>query len=108
MDVSCYDECMRTPKEKAESLLAHIQQIADARIRSMMGEYILYVDDKVIGQINHSQLFIKVTPFGEESAKGLTKEAPYDGAKPAFVIPQDKIDDLNWMKSFLAGTVKEL
>ncbi len=99
---------MRTPKEKAESLLAHIQQVADARVRPMMGEYILYVDDKVIGQINHSQLFIKVTPFGEAFAADLTKEAPYDGAKPAFVIPQGKIDDLDWMKRFLAGTVKQL
>lgn len=99
---------MRTPKEKAESLLAHIQQIADARIRPMMGEYILYVDDKVIGQINHSQLFIKVTPFGEEFAKDLTREAPYSGAKPAFVITQDKIDNLTWLQSFLAGTVKDM
>jgi TfoX/Sxy family transcriptional regulator of competence genes len=99
---------MRTPKEKAESLLKHIQQVADARIRPMMGEYILYVDNKVVGQINHSQLFIKVTPFGEGFAKGLETESPYDGAKPAFIVPQSKIDDLNWLQSFLAGTVKEL
>lgn len=99
---------MRTPKEKAESLLAHIQQIANARIRPMMGEYVLYVDDKVIGQINHSQLFIKVTPFGEVFAKELTKDAPYDGAKPAFIVSQKRIDDLTWLQSFLAGTVKDL
>lgn len=99
---------MRTPKETAEKLLAHIQQVADARIRPMMGEYILYVDDKVIGQLNHSTLFIKVTPFGEAFAKDLAREAPYDGAKPAFVVPQSKIDELNWLKDFLAGTVKQL
>lgn len=99
---------MRTSKETAESLLAHIQQVADARIRPMMGEYLLYVDDKLVGQINHSQLFIKVTPFGETFATDLAKEAPYDGAKPSFLIPQTKLDHLDWMKEFLAGTVKEL
>ena len=99
---------MKTPKETAESLLAQIQQVAHARIRPMMGEYLLYVNDKVIGQINRSQLFIKVTSFGEGFAKDLSKESPYDGAKPAFVVPQNKIDDLIWMKDFLAGTVKEL
>ena len=99
---------MKTPKEKAESLLAHIQQVADARIRPMMGEYLLYVDDTLVGQINHSQLFIKVTAFGETYASGLSKDSPYDGAKPAFVVPQDKIDDLDWLKSFLTGTAKEL
>jgi TfoX/Sxy family transcriptional regulator of competence genes len=99
---------MRTSKEKAEQLLAQIQQIADARIRPMMGEYILYVEDKVVGQINHSQLSIKITPFGEEFAKDLMREAPYNGAKPAFVIPQEKINNLTWMQSFLSGTVKDL
>lgn len=99
---------LRTPKDKVESLLAHIQQIADARIRPMTGEYILYINEKVIGQINHSQLFIKVTKFGEEFAGELTKEPPYDGAKLAFAVPQSKIDDLSWLQSFLAGTVEEL
>src|SRR5688500_9779697 len=99
---------MRTSKEKAESLLVHVQQVADARIRPMMGEYILYVNDKVVGQINHSQLFIKTTPFGEVFAKDLQKESPYDGAKPAFVVPQGKLDDLSWLREFLTGTVNEL
>lgn len=99
---------MRTPKETAEKLLVHIQQIADARIRPMMGEYLLYVNDKVTGQINHSQLFIKVTPFGDAFAKDLERESPYDGAKLAFVVPQSKIDDLSWLKKFIEGTVKEL
>lgn len=99
---------MRTPKQTAETLLASIQQVAEARIRPMMGEYILYVDDKVIGQINHSQLFIKVTSFGETFAEELEKESPYEGAKPAFVVPQNKIDDLSWLQTFIAGTVKEL
>jgi TfoX/Sxy family transcriptional regulator of competence genes len=99
---------MRTPKETAESLLAQIQQVAHARIRPMMGEYVLYVDDKVIGQINHSQLFIKVTPFGEQFARELITESPYAGAKPAFVVPQDRIDDPVWLRNFLTGTVNEL
>ncbi len=99
---------MRTPKEKAESLLAQVQQVADARIRPMMGEYILYVDDKVIGQINHSQLFIKVTPFGEEFAKDLKRDSPYDGSKPAFIIPEARLDNKEWLKDFIEGTVELL
>ena len=99
---------MRTTKEQAERILSQIQAVADARIRPMMGEYIIYVNDKVIGQINHSDLFIKVTPFGEEFAAGLKKESPYPGAKPAFVVPQDKIDDQVWLREFISGTVGQL
>lgn len=99
---------MRTTKEEAERILAQIQQVADARIRPMMGEYIVYVDDKVVGQINHSNLFIKVTLFGENFAKDLVKESPYNGAKPAFIVPSDKIQDNAWLKDFISGTVKQL
>ena len=98
----------RTSKETAEKILAQVQQIADARIRPMMGEYIIYVNDKVIGQINHGDLFIKVTPFGEKFAAELKKESPYDGAKPAFIVPPEKIGDQAWLKDFLAGTVEQL
>jgi TfoX/Sxy family transcriptional regulator of competence genes len=99
---------MRTPKETAEKLLAQLQQAADARIRSMMGEYLVYINDKVAGQINHSDLFIKVTPFGETFAPDLKKESPYDGAKSQFIVPQGKIDDTAWLREFLAGTVQQL
>lgn len=99
---------MKTGKAEAEQILHHIQAVADARIRPMMGEYIVYVDDKVVGQINHGDLFIKVTPFGEDFASGLKKESPYDGAKHAFIVPEEKIEDASWLKKMLIGTVAQL
>lgn len=99
---------MKTPKETAEKILAHIQQAADARIRPMMGEYLLYVNDTLVGQINHSDVFIKVTDFGETFAGDLAKESPYDGAKPMYVLPREKLDDLAWLKELLAGTAAQL
>lgn len=99
---------MKTTKETAEKILVQIQEVANARIRPMMGEYLVYIDEKVAGQINHSDLFIKVTPFGENFANELEKESPYEGAKSAFIVPQNKIDDPAWLREFLAGTVAEL
>lgn len=99
---------MGTTKDQAELVLEKVQKVAEARIRPMMGEYILYVNEKVIGQINNNQLFIKVTSFGEHFAAGFKKEPPYPGAKPAFIIPQSRIDDRQWLKDFLAGTVEQL
>ena len=99
---------MRTSKEDAERILGYIQSVAEARIRPMMGEYVLYVNDTVIGQINHGELFIKVTPFGESFGTELKRESPYDDAKLAFVVPQDKIDDKVWLRDFISGTVEQL
>lgn len=99
---------MKTSKETAETILAQLVLVTDARIRPMMGEYLVYAHDKLIGQINHGQLFIKITPFGEAFAPNLAKESPYDGAKPAFVLPQDTVDNLPWLKEFITGTLKDL
>ena len=99
---------MGTSKQDAEIILSQLQQVADARIRPMMGEYIVYVDEKVTGQINEGKLFIKVTPFGESFAPELKQESPYPGAKPAFVVPQNKIEDAAWLYDFIAGTVEQL
>lgn len=99
---------MKTSKEAAQKILTKIQQATDAHIRSMMGEYLLYANGVLVGQINHEQVFIKSTLFGERFAPELIKESPYDGAKPALVIPDEKINDSSWLKDFLTGTVQEL
>lgn len=99
---------MKTTKPQAEAILHVIQKVVDARIRPMMGEYLLYINEKVAGQINHGDLYIKVTQFGETFAPELKKDPPYDGAKPSFVIPATKLEDQAWLEPFLSGTVAEL
>ncbi len=95
---------MATDKTTAEAILAQISAVADARMRPMFGEYVVYVDEKVIGQIGDNQLFIKTTPFGEAYAPELEKAPPYPGAKPAFVVPPEKWEEADWLREFLAGT----
>lgn len=99
---------MPTTKEKAQEILAQVQTVTNARIRPMMGEYLLYVDEKLVGQINENELFIKVTPFGESFAGDLKKQSPYPGAKPAFLVPANKISDQLWLREFIAGTMEQL
>ena len=54
---------------------------------------IRYVGGKVAGQLNQNTLFIKATKFGEQYTPGLEKAAPYPGAKPAFIVPLERLDD---------------
>lgn len=99
---------MGTSKDRAQEILSKVEEVAEARIRPMMGEYILYVEDIVIGQINEGELFIKITDFGEGFAPELDRESPYGGAKPAFVVPVEKLEDDVWLHDFIAGTVGQL
>jgi len=99
---------MATDKQTAQTILQYLTEIADARIRPMMGEYIVYVDDTVIGQINEGELFIKVTSFGEQFAPDLKKRAPYSGAKLALVVPSNMLADTEWLGELISGTVQQL
>ena len=99
---------MSTTQPEADKIFTQVQQVAEARIRPMMGEYILYVDEKVIGQINDGLLYIKITPFGESFAPNLKQRAPYPGAKPAFVVSLENMSNSDWLRDFVAGTVAQL
>lgn len=67
---------MATDKATAEAVLARISAVADARMRPMFGEYVVSVDEAVIGQLNAGELFIKTTKFGADYAPGLETASP--------------------------------
>ncbi len=99
---------MATDKAAAERILACLSAALDARIKPMFGEYGVYADEKLIGQINENRLFIKTTKFGEEYAPELEKAPPYPGAKPAFIVPEQRLADTEWLREFAAGTRRVL
>lgn len=99
---------MATDKATAEGILAQLLAVADARMRPMFGEYVVYVDEKVIGQINEGRLSIKVTKFGEQFAPKLERASPYPGAKPTFVVPPEKLADAACPRNFVSGTRRQL
>jgi TfoX/Sxy family transcriptional regulator of competence genes len=99
---------MATSKARAEEIAGLLSGAGAVRIRSMMGEYLVYLDDVLVGQINEGDLFIKVTAFGESQPLGLPKAQPYPGAKPAFQVPEAKLGDIGWLLEFVRGSRAEL
>lgn len=97
-----------TDRHVADAILAKLQQVADARMRAMMGGWLVYVDEVLIGQINDDELFVKATPFADEFAPELERRPPYPGAKPAAVVPAAALDDEEWLHGLLAGSVQAL
>lgn len=72
--------------------------------RKMFGEYGVYCDGKFIGVICDDALFLKVTQAGQDFAPNLALKPAYKGAKPSFYIPQDKIEDNDWLNAFVKLT----
>ena len=99
---------MSTDKSIADNILYKLIKVANCRIRPMFGEYVLYADNKVIGQINEGVLFIKFTKDVENWAQDLKKASPYKGAKEAFIVPKSKLNNIRWLSVLIQLTFNGL
>lgn len=92
----------------AEEILAQLQEVADARMRPMMGGWLLYVEEVHVGQINDDELFLKANPFADGFAPDLPRRSPYPGAKPALVVDAEHRADAARLHELLTGTAAAL
>lgn len=60
----------------------------------MFGEYALYCGEKVVALVCDDQLFVKITDAGRTLVgASYPEDSPYPGAKAAFLVGADHIDD---------------
>jgi TfoX/Sxy family transcriptional regulator of competence genes len=85
--------------------MAHAGSIS---ARKMFGEYGVYCDGKIVALICDDQLFIKPTAAGRAHIGRVVEAPPYTGAKPCFLILEDKWDDADWMAELVRVSVAEL
>lgn len=74
---------MATDKRFIEELTEGLWEV---RMRPMMGDYVLYCRDKVVGDVCDNRLYIKITPASRELLSGAPEIPPYLGAKPHFYV----------------------
>ncbi len=75
--------------------------------KKMFGEYGLYLGNKMFALVCDNKLFIKPTSSGKEYIGEVVEAAPYEGAKPCFLI-EDKMEDRNWLRKLVEITAQEL
>ena len=56
------------------------------KTRKMMGEYLIYYDDVLIGGLYDNQLLIKMTTQSRKIATNYPSVRPYPGAKPMIKV----------------------
>ena len=74
---------MATEKQFIEEFLEGLWEV---RVRPMMGEYVLYCREKVVGYVCDDRLFVKITPASAEMLADAPKAPPYAGAKPYYLV----------------------
>ena len=97
---------MATGKEYLEYILEQLAGTQGVTARAMMGEYILYVDGKVVGGLYDNRLLVKPTPSAKKMMPGAVMEQPYPGAKELLRV--DEVDDGAFLSALLRAVADEL
>lgn len=87
-----------------------VDQLGDGvAARPMFGEYGVYRRDVLIALVCDNRLYLKPTVAGRALLGHELEEAqPYPGAKPAFVVPEERWDDADFMGALAQATASEL
>ena len=87
-------------------ILEQLSEADEISHRAMMGEYILYCREKVIGGIYDDRFLIKPTEHAKKMMPKAAYELPYKGAKEMLLV--DNVDDKSFLAQLVNGVPDEL
>lgn len=93
---------MPSSKEYREFIQEQLSDLCDVSLRPMMGEYIIYCKDKIVGGIYDDRLLVKPVRAALGLMPDAVYETPYEGAKEMLLV--DRVDD----KAFLTGLIEAM
>lgn len=77
-----------------------LEQLPPVTYRGMMGEYVLYYQDKVIGGLYDDRFLVKDVPAARALLPDAPLELPYEGAKPMLLV--ENLEDQAFLQRLLA------
>ena len=75
---------MASSKDYLTYVLDLLREVSGISFKKMMGEYILYKDDKIFGGIYDNRFLVKKVKSLEEYE--FKEQIPYPGAKPMLLV----------------------
>ena len=97
---------MPSSKQYLDYVLDQLSLTSGVSYKSMMGEYILYVQGKIIGGIYDDRFLLKPTPSAKRLMPDAPLEKPYDGAKEMLLV--ERIDEREFLRELLHAMLGEL
>ena len=97
---------MASSKEYLDFIMDQLSDLEDVTVRAMMGEYIIYYREKIVGGIYDDRFLVKPVPAAVALIPGAQKELPYEGAKEMLLV--DEVDNREFMCNLLRAMFDEL
>ena len=97
---------MASTKEYLDYILEQLSELDEITYRAMMGEYIIYYREKVVGGIYDDRFLVKPTKAAKEMMPDADLELPYDGAKEMILV--DNVENKDFLRDLLETMYEEL
>ena len=97
---------MASSKGYLDFILEQLSGLDDISWRPMMGEYILYYRDKVIGGIYDDRFLVKPVKAAVARMPDADMDIPYEGAKAMLLV--DNVENREFLQELIEAMFDEL
>ena len=97
---------MASGKEYLDFIMEQLSAVDGITCKPMMGEYILYMNGRIIGGIYDDRFLVKPTRSAREMMPDAGMELPYEGAKEMLLV--DNVDNRDFLARLLTAMYDEL
>lgn len=97
---------MASSKEYLTFILEQLSDLEGISYRAMMGEYIIYYREKIVGGIYDDRLLVKPVKSAASLMPNAIYELPYDGAKEMLLV--DNVDNKDFLTRLFVAMYDEL
>ena len=97
---------MASSREYLEFILDQLSALDGITARAMMGEYIIYLNGKIVGGIYDDRFLVKPTKSAEKKMPDAPRELPYEGAKEMLLV--DNVEDREFMAALISAVAGDL
>ena len=100
------DENWISSKEYLDFVLEQLSELDDITYKAMMGEYIIYYREKIVGGVYDDRFMVKPVKTAKNMMPEAELELPYEGAKEMLLV--DNIENKEFLKELLESMFDEL
>lgn len=97
---------MASSKEFVNFVLEQLSGLEQVSSRAMMGEYIIYYKERIVGGIYDNRFLVKPVDSALALMPDALWELPYEGAKKMLLV--DNLDDRDFLEKLLNEMYDEL
>ena len=97
---------MASSKEYLEFILDQLSELEEITYRTMMGEFIIYYHEKVVGGIYDDRLLVKPVKSAISFIPTASYELPYEGAKEMLLV--DEVENKELLTGLFNAMYEEL